>query len=78
MLQIVLQPVEKKANCTKPEPDYNEDNSYFFGSDNSAWEKETKSQSVYWGTPPVTRPNIWDKQVREIEWGHWTLDFMTF
>ena len=25
-----------------------------------------------------TRPNSWAKQVREIEWGHWTLDFMTF
>ena len=24
------------------------------------------------------RPNFWDKQVREIESGHWTLDFMTF
>ena len=25
-----------------------------------------------------TRPNSWAKQVREIEWGHWTLDLMTF
>ena len=24
-----------------------------------------------------TRPNSWAKQVREIEWGQWTLDFMT-
>ena len=24
-----------------------------------------------------TRPNSWAEQVREIEWGHWTLDFMT-
>ena len=46
MLQILLQPVEKKSNCTKPEPDHNEDNGYFFGSDHSAWGKETKSQSV--------------------------------
>ena len=23
-----------------------------------------------------TRPNSWAKQVREIEWGQWTLDFM--
>ena len=26
----------------------------------------------------TTIPNSWAKQVREIEWGHWTLDFMTF
>ena len=25
-----------------------------------------------------TRPNSWATQVREIEWGHWNLDFMTF
>ena len=25
-----------------------------------------------------TRPNSWAKQVREIEWGHLTLDSMTF
>ena len=25
-----------------------------------------------------TRLNSWAKPVREIEWGHWTLDFMTF
>ena len=25
-----------------------------------------------------TRPNYWAKQVREIEWRYWTLDFMTF
>ena len=26
----------------------------------------------------LTRPNSWAKQVREIEWGHLTLDSMTF
>ena len=25
-----------------------------------------------------TRPNSWAKQVREIEWRHWTLDLTTF
>ena len=25
-----------------------------------------------------TRPNSWAKQVHEIEWRHWTLDFMIF
>ena len=31
------------------------------------------------GKPPCkTRPNSWAKQVRKIEWGHLTLDSMTF
>ena len=28
------------------------------------------------GSRVLTRPNSWAKQVCEIEWGHWTLDFM--
>ena len=37
--------------------------------------------NFYWAKiVPVlqTRPNSWAKQVREIEWGHLTLDSMTF
>ena len=26
----------------------------------------------------LTRPNSWAKQVRDNEWGHWTLDIITF
>ena len=25
-----------------------------------------------------TRPNSWAKQLREIEWGHWSLEFMIY
>ena len=38
-------------------------------------QKTSKFQS---GHRVVTRPNSWAKQVREIEWGHLTLDSMTF
>ena len=31
-----------------------------------------------WMASKRTRPNSWAKQVREIERGHWILDFMIY
>ena len=37
-----------------------------------------KGEFLFRSSGIETRPNSWAKQVREIEWGHWTLDFMAF